>query len=584
MKHTHWIQVLLAVSLASATTIAFGRDWYVQAGAEAGNGLERTPFNSLAAAQSASVIGDTIFVLPAPLSTPALGGGIILKDDQKLIGKGRDVTSMSGDSTSDRARITNTLGDAITLANRNHVRNLHVADPMGGAVLAVDKTKGKLSNLLLTRSVPNLVQRFDQSLCSLVTDATGTVIDYANTKLVGCAGPTVFFRPSPQTTATGRKAAINLLAEAIDGDFDLTDILVEDLPTLPSGPTRLWQAGLEVRATGNATLKVKVNEMTSSRSIRGVMALTFYQGKLDLKLDKLTVLEPINDGIGIFVEFFCAGLPPTFSLVGPTCQQIGGYPIPQSRSEAVVSLDRYMFTGLERPVTGNNSNAMGVELGQQGGTGASRIEFHMENSVIRNAPLAGIDLEQVLGSLSPDSIIDLGCVSSDCKRRGFTSKGNNKIYDNGINGMASIYGGIAARHAQLGNMQIQMIFNGSDNNVNNNIVYAQNNYWGANPVSPATCYSFDFNNNRVGPLFPTANCMFWTDYFYQTPSYFDPRFPQLTLPAQSQISGDRAIGAVGTKEDRVLGAGVSRVDSQTWRSDSDKVLLRRSTGALTPNR
>ena len=584
MKRTQWTQVVLAVSLVSATTIAFGRDWHVQAGAAPGNGLERTPFNSLAAAQNASARGDTIFILPAPPATPALDGGIVLKDDQKLVGKGKDVTKLSGDTTSERARVTNTLGDAITLANNNDVKNLHVTDPLGGAVMAVDKTKGKLSKLLLTRSVPNLVQRFDQSLCVLVTDATKTIINYANTKLVGCAGPTVFFRPSPLLTATGRKAAINLLSEAKDGDFDLKDILVEDLVTLPSGSARLWQAGLEVRVTGNATLKVKVDDMTSSRSNRGVMALTFYQGKLDLKMDKLTVREPINDGIGIFVEFFCAGLPPTFNLVGPTCQQIGGFPIPHSRSEAVVSLDGYMFTGLERPITRNDSNAMGVELGQQGGTGASRIEFHMENSVITKAPLAGMDLEQVLGRLSPDSIIDLGCVSNDCKRRGFTSKGNNRIYDNGINGMASIYGGIAARQAQLGNMQIQMIFNGSDNNANNNIVYAQNNYWGANPVSPATCYPFDFNNNRVGPLFPTANCMFWTDYFYQTPTYFDARFPQLTLPGQGQISGDSAIGAIGMQEDRVLGAGVSRVESQTWNSDSDKVLLRRGTGAPTPNR
>lgn len=584
MKRTYWTQAVLAISLVSTTTIAFGREWYVQAGAAAGNGLERTPFNSLAAAQSASAIGDTIFVLPAPLATPALDGGIILKDEQKLIGKGKDVTGMTGDMTSDRARITNTLGDAITLANRNHVRNLHVADPLGGAVIAVDKTKGKLDKLLLTRSVPNVVQRFDQSLCVLVTDATGTVIDYANTKLVGCAGPTVFFRPSPLPTATGRKAAINLLAEAKDGDFDLKDILVEDLAILPSGSTRLWQAGLEVRATGNATLKVKVDDMTSSRSNRGVMALTFYHGKLDLKMDRLTVLEPINDGIGIFVEFFCAGLPPTFNLVGPTCQQIAGFPIPQSRSEAVVSLDSYVFTGLERPITGNNSNALGVELGQQGGTGASRIEFHMENSIITKAPLAGIDLEQVLGSLSPDSIIDLGCVSSDCKRRGFTSKGNNKIYDNGINGLASAYGGIAARQAQLGNMQIQMIFNGSNNNANNNIVYAQNNYWGANPVSPATCYTTDFDNNRVGPLFPTANCLFFTDYFYQAPNYFDSRFPQLTLSGKNQITRGSAIGAPDMQEDRVVGPRASRAESQIWDSECDKMLLRRGTGVLKPNR
>jgi hypothetical protein len=76
----------------------------------------------------------------------------------------------------------------------------------------------------------------------------------------------------------------------------------------------------------NASLKVKVEDMSASRSIRSVIALTFFQGKLNLTMDKLTVPEPINDGIGIFVDFFCAGLPPSFDLGGFSCQQAGGFP------------------------------------------------------------------------------------------------------------------------------------------------------------------------------------------------------------------------------------------------------------------
>ena len=156
MKSNRWTCAVLTLTLASASTIAFGRDWYVQAGAVPGNGLERTPFNSLAAVQAASATGDTIIILAAPMTTPALAGGIVLKDDQKLIGKGKDVTKLGGDTTSERARITNALGDAITLANGNEVSNLHVADPLGGAVMAVDKSKGKLNKLLLTRSFRRL--------------------------------------------------------------------------------------------------------------------------------------------------------------------------------------------------------------------------------------------------------------------------------------------------------------------------------------------------------------------------------------------------------------------------------------------
>ena len=133
----------------------------------------------------------------------------------------------------------------------------------------------------------------------------------------------------------------------------------------------------------------------------------------------------------------------------------------------------------------------------------------------------------MLGYLSPDSIIDLGCVTNDCKQRGYTSKGNNKIYDNGVNAFTGSFGSAAERQAQLGNMQVQLLLNGSNNNASNNIVYAQNNFWGANPASPSTCYSLDWPI-RAGALFPTANCIFSIDAFSATPSYFDARFPILS--------------------------------------------------------
>ncbi len=512
---------ILTLTLALASHPVLARDWYVQSGAAAGSGTERSPFNSLAAVQAASVKGDTIFIVAMPTSTPALNGGIVLKDDQKLKGKGEDVTKRGFDSTSPRGKITNSLGDAVTLANGNEVSNLQLDDPLGGAIMAVEKTGGKLRKLLITRTTLNRsAQVYDQSLCVLVTNPAQTTVDYAQSKLLGCGD-------SPQYLTTAfslpdRKSAINLLSESVNGDYKIEDIVIEDVPVSQS---RLWRAGLMLRAAGKSVLKADVDDFTSNRSLRGVMVRACYQGKIDLKMKDITVQDTLNDGMGVFVGFACDGLPPTFDLGGYTCSDQYGSPVPLSRAEAVISLDGYRYTGLQR--FGNENSANGIEVGAMGGLGTSRIEFHMQNSEITQSPAAGIDLEQVLGYLSSDSIIDLGCKSNDCKRRGYTSDGKNKIYDNGVNAFAAFFGGLAARQAQLGNMQVQLLLNGSSNNASNNIVYAQNNFWGANPASPSTCYSLDWPI-RAGALFPTANCIFSIDAFSVTPSYFDARFPMLT--------------------------------------------------------
>src|SRR6185437_11659166 len=66
--------------------------WYVSASAAAGgDGSAHAPFNSLALVQAASGPGDTIVVLPSPLSAPPLDGGIALKPGQRLIGDGPTV-------------------------------------------------------------------------------------------------------------------------------------------------------------------------------------------------------------------------------------------------------------------------------------------------------------------------------------------------------------------------------------------------------------------------------------------------------------------------------------------------------------
>src|SRR5438552_3336983 len=91
---------------ATMFNTAWAHTWYVLGGGNsAGNGSRSQPFNSLQQAENASSPGETIFVLPSQV---ALDGGIQLKDDQKLVGLGPEVTKAS--STTAHARVTNSTG------------------------------------------------------------------------------------------------------------------------------------------------------------------------------------------------------------------------------------------------------------------------------------------------------------------------------------------------------------------------------------------------------------------------------------------------------------------------------------------
>ncbi|HEX8754798.1 MAG TPA: hypothetical protein VF745_00555 [Steroidobacteraceae bacterium] len=128
----------LCLALASATGIVHGKAWFVRAGAAAGgSGSESAPFNSLAAVEEASAPGDEITVLPAPLGTPPLDGGLALKPRQRLIGAGPRVGSARALAAA--PRVTNSSsarnsGDAVVLADGVEVANLVILKSFRGGI------------------------------------------------------------------------------------------------------------------------------------------------------------------------------------------------------------------------------------------------------------------------------------------------------------------------------------------------------------------------------------------------------------------------------------------------------------------
>jgi len=113
------------------------KQWFVRAAATtSGTGSRKQPFHTLAAAQAASAPGQEIVILPSPLRTPPLNGGIALKPGQELIGAGPSVLK-SG--LSSLPRIENTLksshnGDAIDVTRGDRVQNLVISDTYRGGI------------------------------------------------------------------------------------------------------------------------------------------------------------------------------------------------------------------------------------------------------------------------------------------------------------------------------------------------------------------------------------------------------------------------------------------------------------------
>ena len=118
--------------------------WYVRAGAS-GDGRDRSPFGTVAAAQAVAVAADSIFVLTPGDASP-VDGAVVLKNRQALIGQGVsfDVTrSLNGhtvmvfDGTGAAPGLTRTsAGPTVTVAEDNVIRGLGIGASAGAAIFS----------------------------------------------------------------------------------------------------------------------------------------------------------------------------------------------------------------------------------------------------------------------------------------------------------------------------------------------------------------------------------------------------------------------------------------------------------------
>lgn len=127
------------------------------------NGTFESPYSSLAQAQSASLPGDIIYVLPGDGTTTNMDMGINLQLDQSFWGSGvaHDLLTTRGSvlisaQSAATPLITNTAGSAITLANGNAVSGFSITRPFLHGVNGSDVTNVSLSNLMVFGAQDNV--------------------------------------------------------------------------------------------------------------------------------------------------------------------------------------------------------------------------------------------------------------------------------------------------------------------------------------------------------------------------------------------------------------------------------------------
>jgi hypothetical protein len=270
---------------ATVTLTLANRVWFVKNNGVAGNGQSQSPFNTLAAAQTTSAAGDTIFVYNGNNTTLSQNSGITLKANQQLIGEGvalivNTVTIVPAGS---KPLIGNSGGDAVTLAGGNTVKGLDIDGSNGNGIngfalanftgdnLAIHNTAAssvglKLTNVTGTVTLTN--STISNSFWGLLINGGTATININNTN-------TISSNAGQRTVVVqGRGAGANPITIGATISDNGAGI---DADSNTAG-TLTFTGALTLNTTTNTALSLLLNSGTSIFTFSGSLAITTTTG------------------------------------------------------------------------------------------------------------------------------------------------------------------------------------------------------------------------------------------------------------------------------------------------------------------
>ena len=342
------------------------RVWYVNNAANgAGDGRQITPFQTLAAAQSASAAADTIYVFRGNGTTSGQNAGLVLKDNQTLIGEGNElkvgeVTVLPAGAAP--ASIGNSNGVGLTLASGNTVRGLNVSGTAGGIV---GTNFGKLSATLgsvTATAGPAL------NLTTGTLDATAVRLDATNPASAGAG-----------VDLTGVGGSLKVLGSGSVGTGGTVQA------------TGTNGVGYRIRP-GNADLTLGLARVQAQNSLNGLL---FSTATTDTGRVGLTVSDSAftnNTSRAVFLESRGTGAN-SFLLERNSVSNTsgtGGIVYTAGRTATANSVDRGVFRGntvaIGNMYTGGGSGFSIVANGN------SRGQFLLENNTVSSFNTYGMEL------------------------------------------------------------------------------------------------------------------------------------------------------------------------------------------------
>ncbi len=412
------------------------------------------------------------------------------------------------------ARLTNTTGtgDAITLANGTEVAALHIENPSGAAIFGDNVSAAVVQDLLITHTMAVAPSALDPALCRIVRE--GNAVDNAASTLRGCTGRQV---------SIPAKHAIMFLAD--DGAGPAPKYRVQRVTVHPRRIHRTISPGSSGRSASRSWRRDRrgharrddssIGSHGSRRVVRGLDRATVTANLTNLRLDSLR-----SDGVGIATGFVCSGLDKSFKTLTLDCTSLP--PAPVSDARVVVNANGLKFSDSQR----RGSRTTPASSSRCRWTrGAPRFELHVERSDITGAAAAGFFTFYVNGRPARD-VIDFGCVNPNpgatspdrdaCRRLGYTSTGQNRIFGNTRNSVA---------YSPITEVALQ----------GPGRMLAQGNYWGdLKPVdgkgdAMGECSVFDWNGDPkdtsppVKPV-PDSRCELYNVSGQGNPSGIDGRF------------------------------------------------------------
>ena len=215
-----------------------------------------------------------------------------------------------------------------------------------------------------------------------------------------------------------------------------------------------------------------------------------------------------------------------FNKYGLDCAKL--VPAPASDARIVLNIDRLRFTDTLRHGAANSAGVIEPAASDQG---RSTIEIHVQRSDITDAAAAGFFTFYIWGRPAKD-VIDFGCVNPDpagtapdpaaCRRAGYTSIGQNRIFGNSRT---------SKTHTPQGEIALQ----------GPGAMIAQGNYFG--DIAPADgkgdalgeCHLLTWpanNKDELPPvrIIPNARCETYNVAGQGNPAGIDARFHLVTDP------------------------------------------------------